>query len=353
MTASRAYLDWNATTPLRPEARAAMAAAMEMTGNPSSVHAEGRAARACVERARERVAAAFGAEPGQVVFTSGATEAAAMALSGRDLVAAPIEHDCVAAWTRPELAVGADGLVAVADPGGAALQAANPETGVLQNLPPGIAVVDGAQAAGKIPFDFAGTGAGMALISAHKFGGPKGVGALFVRDGVEAARVLRGGGQETGRRAGTEAIVAIAGFAAAAEAAARDLADGEWDRVRNIRDILESALASAAEATIFVGKDSARRLPNVTCLATPGWKGEMQVMAMDLAGFAVSAGSACSSGRVKGSRTLGAMGLPPEAASGAIRVSIGPATTEAEVLAFAEAWDRARRRHRDKAATAA
>lgn len=350
---ARVYLDWNATTPLRPEARAAMAAALEVSGNPSSVHAEGRAARALVERARETVAAAFGAEPAQVAFTSGATEAAALALSGRDLVAAPIEHDCVAAWTRPELAVGADGLVAAADPDRTALQAANPETGVLQDLPAGIAVVDAAQAAGKIPFAFAWSGAEMALISAHKFGGPKGVGALFLRDGAEAAQVLRGGGQELGRRAGTENVVGIAGMAAAAAAAARDLAEGVWERVREVRDILESALAPAAETTIFVGKAAPRRLPNVVCLATAGWKGETQVMAMDLAGFAVSAGSACSSGRVKGSRTLAAMGLPPEAAGGAVRVSIGPATTEAEVLAFAEAWMKARRRHVERAAAAA
>ncbi|WP_290745490.1 aminotransferase class V-fold PLP-dependent enzyme [Amaricoccus sp.] len=348
----RVYLDWNAGAPLRAEARAAMAAAADVAGNPSSVHAEGRAARALVERARAQVAAALGADPAQVVFTSGATEAAAMALAGRDLLAAPVEHDCVAAWTRAELAVDAGGRVAVAEPGRTALQAANPETGVLQDLPQGLAVVDAAQAAGKVPFAFGWSGAEMALVSAHKLGGPKGVGALLLRDGVEAGRALRGGGQELGRRAGTENVTGIAGFGAAAEAAARDLADGVWERVAEIREILESALASAAETTIFVGKGGPR-LPNVTCLATPGWKGETQVMAMDLAGFAVSAGSACSSGKVRASRTLAAMGLGAEAAASAIRVSIGPATTQAQALAFAEAWEKARRRVRARAATAA
>jgi cysteine desulfurase len=352
MTAARVYLDWAAGAPLRPEARAAMAAAMDVCGNPSSVHAEGRAARAIVERARAQVAAAFGAEPDQVVFTSGATEAAALALAGRDLAAAPVEHACVAAWTRPTLGVDAAGQVAVADPAGSALQAANSETGILQALPPGVAVVDAAQIAGKAPFAFGWSGAAAALLSAHKLGGPKGVGALLLREGAAAADLLRGGGQEFGRRAGTENVVGVAGFGAAAEAAARDLAAGVWERVAEIRNILESALERAAPATIFVGKGRPR-LPNVVCLATPGWKGETQVMQMDLAGFAVSSGAACSGGRVRTSPTLAAMGLGPEAAASAIRVSIGPATTEAEALAFAAAWETQRRRCRSRAAAAA
>ncbi|MBA3325920.1 MAG: aminotransferase class V-fold PLP-dependent enzyme [Rhodobacteraceae bacterium] len=348
----RVYLDWNATTPLRPEARAAMQAAMDAVGNPSSVHAEGRAARGIVERARIAVATAFGAYPDEVIFTSGATEAAALALAGRDLAAAPVEHDCVAAWTRQALPVGRDGRVAVADPAGSVLQAANSETGVLQDLPAGLALVDAAQIAGKAAFAFGRTGATAALLSAHKFGGPKGAGALLLRAGASAAPTLRGGGQETGRRAGTENLVGIAGFGAAAAAAARDLADGVWERVAELRNILEGALASAASETIFVGKGAAH-LPNTICLATPGWKGETQVMQMDLAGFAISSGSACSSGKVRPSRVIEAMGLGAEAASGAIRVSIGPATTEAEALAFADAWQKQHRRFRAKAAVAA
>jgi cysteine desulfurase len=346
---ARVYLDWNATTPLRPEARAAMIAALEVAGNPSSVHAEGRAARALVERARLQVAEAFGADPAGVVFTSGATEAAALALAGRGWAAAGIEHDCVAAWTELVLVADGAGRVAVPDPAASALQAANSETGVLQELPRGLGFVDAAQIAGKAPFAFRWTGARAAAVSAHKFGGPKGAGALLLEPAAEVEPRARGGGQEQGRRAGTENLVGIAGMGAAAEAAARDLADGVWERVAELRNLLEEALEADADGTIFVGKGSLR-LPNTICLATPGWKGETQVMQADLAGFAISAGSACSSGKLRPSRTLAAMGLGPETASGAIRVSIGPTTTEAEALAFADCWTKLRRRFAARAA---
>lgn len=351
MTA-RVYLDWNATAPLRPEARAAMAAAMDVVGNPSSVHAEGRAARAVIERARAQVAAAFGAAPDQVVFTSGATEAAAMALAGRGYLGAAVEHDCVAAWVEAALPVDADGRVSVAEPARSVLQAANHETGVVQEPPQGLALIDAVQAAGKVPFAFGWTGAAAAILSAHKIGGPKGVGALLLRDGVELEARLRGGGQEQGRRAGTENLVGIAGFGAAAEAAARDLADGVWESVTELRNILESALEAGAPGTIFVGNAS-DRLPNTSCVATPGWKAETQVMQMDLAGFAVSAGSACSSGKVRTSRVLGAMGFGPEAAGSAIRISLGPTTTRDEAVAFAGVWEKNHRRFRQRAARAA
>jgi cysteine desulfurase len=200
-----------------------------------------------------------------------------------------------------------------------------------------------------VPFGFDWSGARAALVSAHKLGGPKGVGALLLAPGEAPEPRSRGGGQELGRRAGTENIVGIAGFGAAAEAAAADLAAGVWDGVAEVRNILEEALASAADMTIFVGK-GARRLPNTTCVAVPGWKGETQVMQMDLAGFAVSAGSACSSGRARPSRVLAAMGLGPEVAASAIRLSIGPATTRDEALAFAGAWERHYRRFRARAA---
>ena len=304
---SRVYLDWNATAPLRHEARAAMIAACDVVGNPSSVHAEGRAAKALVERARAQVAAAFGADGADVVFTSGATEAAALALAGRGLNCAGVEHDAVLAWCEATLTVDASGAVAVPDPARAALQAANSETGILQALPAGLAVTDATQVFGKLPFAFNWCGAGMALIAAHKLGGPKGIGAVVMTRGTDLAAQLRGGGQEMGRRAGTENVAAIAGFGAAAQAAASDLAAGVWDRVTEIRNILELAIADAAPSTILVGKEVAR-LPNTLCLITPGWKGETQVVQMDLAGFAISAGSACSSGKVRASRTLLAMG---------------------------------------------
>ena len=177
----------------------------------------------------------------------------------------------------------------------------------------------------------------MAIVSAHKIGGPRGVGALVLRRGLDVVARIRGGGQEMGRRSGTENVAGIAGFGAAAETSARDLASGAWERVAELRDALESHLEADAPETISVGKGP-RRLPNTLCLARPGWKGETQVMAMDLAGFAVSAGSACSSGKARASRVLTAMGLAPDVAGSAIRISLGPATTEAEVRAFAEAW---------------
>jgi cysteine desulfurase len=329
---SRVYLDWNATAPLRAEARAAMIATMDLVGNPSSVHAEGRAARALVEKARAQVAAAVGCKPAEVVFTSGATEAAAVL--GRLAVDAvdvdPTAHECL--WSQRRTGEGSWAL---------GWGFANNETGVITEPPEREAgvplMLDIVQAVGKVPFSFAWSGAEMAVISAHKFGGPKGVGALIVKDGVETLPVLIGGGQEMGRRAGTENIIGIAGMGAAAEAAMRDLEAGLWEEVAEFRNILESALSLGAKDTISVGKGG-RRLPNTLCVIAPGWKGETQVMAMDLAGFAVSAGSACSSGKVRPSRVLQAMGFDAAQASQAIRVSLGPGVTKDEVLRFADVW---------------
>ncbi|MFA8440558.1 cysteine desulfurase family protein [Yoonia sp.] len=340
----RTYLDHNATTPLRAEARAAMIAAMDVVGNPSSVHAEGRAAKGIVETARAQIAEAVGASGADVVFTSGATEAAALALAGRGLKAAPIEHDAVHAWVDPCLPV-VDGAVQVDDPAGATVQLANSETGIVQSLPQDLAVSDITQGFGKVPFAFSWSGVGMVFLSAHKFGGPKGVGALIFPQGTDITAQIKGGGQEMGRRSGTENVVAIAGMGAAAAAAQADLAAGKWDRVAKLRNILETAIEAAEKSTIFVGK-GLDRLPNTSCFASPGWKGETQVMAMDLAGFAVSAGSACSSGKVKASRVLQALGLDDDVASSAIRVSLGIETTEDEVMRFVQAWSEKRARRR-------
>lgn len=340
---ARVYLDWNATTPLRAEARAAMVAAMDVAGNPSSVHAEGRAARALVERARAQVAEALGAGAADVVFVSGATEAAALACAGRGLVCAGVEHEAVSAWCGVSLAVDALGRVAVPDPARAAVQWANSETGVVQDIPAGLAVCDLTQGFGKLPFGFDWSGVDAGFVSAHKLGGPKGVGALVIRRGLDLVAQLRGGGQEMGRRAGTENLIGIAGFGAAAQAAARDLANGVWAPVERLRNILESSLSGGNSGTISLGY-RVQRLPNTLCLVTPGWKGEAQVMQMDLAGFAVSAGSACSSGKVRASRVLRAMGLDEVAAASALRVSLGPETAEADVMRFADVWAAARAR---------
>lgn len=346
---SRVYLDWNATTPLRPEARAAMIAAMEVVGNPSSVHREGRAAKALMERARSQIASALGADGADIVFTSSATEAAALACAGRGLVCADVEHEAVAAWCARDLSVDAAGKVAVVEPARTVLQLANSETGIVQDLPEGLAVSDLTQAFGKLPFSFNWLGCEAGLVSAHKLGGPKGVGAVVLRRGVDLAAQMLGGGQEMGRRAGTENLIGIAGFAAAAEAAQRDLSNGVWERVAEIRNILDSALSAQGFDTISVG-NTAKRLPNTLNIIARGWKGETQVMAMDLAGFAVSAGSACSSGKVRASRVLKAMGYEETLASQAIRVSLGPDVTEEDVLRFAECWGRDYKRILSRAA---
>ncbi|GGX62782.1 aminotransferase [Tateyamaria omphalii] len=375
---SRVYLDHNATTPLRPEAREAMLRAMDVVGNPSSVHAEGRAAKAIVEKARGQVAALMGCDAGDIVFTSGATEAAGMAfpdLSGA--IFSDIEHDAVrAAASTGELApqyvldVDTDGVLTGTINGVSifdgmwddvvAMQAANSETGVLQKTLPiaqdiwatkrgALIVVDAVQMWGKLPYSIANSGADFVLSSAHKFGGPKGIGALYVKTGVEPAVRIKGGGQEMGRRSGTENVIGIAGFGAAAEASQRDVANGKWGRVEKLRNILENALAAASKTTIFVGKE-VQRLPNTSCFITPGWKGETQVMQMDLAGFAISAGSACSSGKVKASRVLKATGYSELEAASAVRVSLGLETTEEDVLRFVDIWAQKLKKHEARAA---
>lgn len=338
---SRVYLDHNATTPLRAEARAAMIAAMDVIGNPSSVHAEGRAAKRLLESARADLAEALGAAGADIVFTSGATEAAALALAGRDYVASGLEHAAVAAWVTPSLPV-VDGVVRVTDPKTSVVQLANSETGIVQQVD-GVAVTDITQGFGRVPFAFDWSDVGAAIMSAHKFGGPKGVGALIVPQGADVPAQIKGGGQEMGRRSGTENLILIAGFAAAAQAAQTDLAQGRWDAVAELRNILEKAIEDAAPDTIFIGRGM-RRLPNTSCFLSPGWKGETQVMAMDLAGFAVSAGSACSSGKVRASGVLPALGVDTELASCSLRVSLGIETTEDDIARFADAWARKRQK---------
>ncbi len=362
------YLDHNATTPLRAEARDAMIAAMDVVGNPSSVHAEGRAAKGLVEKARAQVAALVGCRVQQVIFTSSATEAAALAVAqkgrhGGVFAALPTEHDCLGVWSEVALPPLYDlsGRVDPAwretlPPGLIAVSAANSETGVMApgsavvGSAPGKAVVcDITQMAGKVPVVYGAQTPSYAILSAHKLGGPKGIGALINFTADDPEPMLKGGGQEMNRRSGTENMIGIAGFGAAAEAAGRDVAAGRWEEIAEFRNILELSLEAGSNKTIFVGK-AAARLPNTSCILTEGWKGETQVMQMDLAGFAISAGSACSSGKVKASRVLTAMGFDETQAASAIRVSLGLETTRDEVLRFADAWLAKLRKHEQRAA---
>ncbi len=357
----RVYLDWNASAPLRPEAREAMLSAFECVGNPSSVHAEGRKARGIVERARADLAELVGCKPSEVVFTSGATEAARVLDASRqtyDVFVEETSHDAV--WAHLDIGGWQE---CPNGPGHTlAMGLANSETGVITEPPAKVEgqypygqaradwlLLDVTQAVGRIPWSFHWSGADFAILSAHKLGGPKGVGALIVREGLEISALQEGGGQELGRRSGTENVAGIAGFGAACKKAVEELNQGAWTRVEKLRNILENALVSEAKDTIFVGKGKSR-IPNTSCFATPGWKGETQVMQMDLAGFAVSSGSACSSGKVKAPRVLRAMGLSDEEAEGALRVSMGPTTTEDEVLRFAETWLKHLKKARQRAA---
>lgn len=362
MSHARAYLDYNATAPLRPESRAAIVAALDVVGNPSSVHAEGRAARALVEGAREKVAALIGARPADIVFTSGATEANAWVMSqGWDVIAtAAHEHPSVLASARaasaemivlPARGDGTTDLAMLYDRDawkGAtrpllSLQLANGETGVIQQVGEAIACrpaqglvhTDASQAVGRIAVDMRALGVDLMSVSAHKIGGPKGVGALVIREGLELSPLIAGGGQESRRRAGTENVAAIAGFGAAAEAALRDLAD--TTRLQRMRDRLEREVVGITPDAVVIG-GGAVRLPNTSSLSLPGQRADTLVIRLDLAGVAVSAGAACSSGKVGASHVLSAMRLPPRIANGAIRISIGHATTDADIEAFLLAW---------------
>ena len=366
----RVYLDWNATTPLRPEARQAMAAVWEVTGNPSSVHAEGRQARRLVEEARNAVAAAVGARAQDVVFTSGGTEANALALTPglrrgagepvRRLLVSAIEHPSVLSGGRfsPEaigtIRVTGSGLIdiddlrrilAVEGPALVSVMLANNETGALQPVGEvadivheagGVLHVDAIQALGKIPININAMKADLVALSAHKIGGQKGVGALVMAEGVQGLQpLLRGGGQELGRRAGTENVAGIAAFGAAVRAAMAALEENAA-RLQGLRKRLEEGLRQTPGVIVF--SDGEPRLPNTTLFTVPGMKAETAVIGFDLGGIAVSSGSACSSGKVQPSHVLAAMGVGPELAQGAVRLSLGWSTSEADIDLALQAW---------------
>jgi cysteine desulfurase len=366
MTPSRTYCDYNATAPLRPEARAAMLAVLDRAGNPSSVHAEGRKARATVEGARETVAGAIGACRDDIAFVSGGTEAVATALRGAMkasgetvLVTSDIEHDAVTSLASQTSAwpVRADGVVdldwlqqrvAVLKADGqrplVSLMLVNNETGVIQPVVEAAAIVraagglihcDAIQGLGKLAVSVVDLDVDYLSLSAHKVGGPQGVGAVYVKPGAPFAAIQTGGGQEFGRRAGTENSAGVAAFAAAAAAAVNDLRS--YASLASHRDRMEARLKAAAPGLRIHG-EAGPRVAGVSCFGVEGLPSETQIMGLDLAGFAVSAGSACSSGKVKPSRVLTAMGVSDTAARSAIRASFGWATKPEDFDALADAW---------------
>lgn len=372
----RTYFDWNATAPLRPEAREAMTAALDpvfgLAGNASSVHAEGRAARALIEKARAQVAALVGAEAKNVTFTSGATEANMLALTphleagGRKeprdrLFVSAIEHPSVlsggrfAAGAVEKLPVNGDGIVDLAALRSALAQAerplvsvmlANNETGAIQPIREiadivhaanGLLHVDAVQGAGRIDCGMEALGADLLSVSSHKLGGPQGAGALVRQGDIHIAEpLITGGGQERGLRAGTENVAAIAGFGAAC-AAANAARQADALRMAALRDRFEAALLAATPNAVIFGRNS-ERLPNTCLFAFPGLRAETAIISFDLNGIAVSSGSACSSGKVQASHVLTAMGIAPERAAGAVRVSLGWTTMEADVETLLNAW---------------
>lgn len=363
---SRVYLDYNATAPLRPEARDALLGALDI-GNPSSVHEEGRKARALVENARRDIAELVVAHPETVIFTSGGTEACNLALQlraapngaiGRLLVSA-IEHSAVLAAAKEsdlpveEITVTSQGLVDL-DALDAALQdetpalvcimLANNETGVVQPMAEisrrvkahgSLLFCDAVQAAGKIDINMIGMGIDALSLSGHKLGAPMGIGALVTRPGVVVPPMLIGGGQELGRRAGSENISGIAAFAAAARVAKQSLP--QFEKLADLRDAMEAGLSEAAPELVIFGHETTR-LANTSCFALEGLSSETLVMALDLAGIAVSAGSACSSGKVSRSHVLAAMGVQTHISKGVLRVSLGWQSTAEETEKLVLQW---------------
>ena len=354
------YMDANATEAPRPQAAAAMLAALALPGNPSSIHAAGRAARKLLEDAREGIATRFGARPADLVFTSGGTEADALAVhalgQGRRIIIGATEHDAIraAAPDALRLPVDANGVadldalaaLLAAGPALVCLMLANNETGVLHPIAAAAALcrahgallhVDAIQAAGRLAVDLPSLGATSLALSAHKIGGPQGMGALIVRDHVPFKPLLSGGGQERNRRAGTENVAGIIGFGTAATLAADDLRD--MPRITALRRQLETKLIESHGDDIVIVGATTPRVANTTCVALRGVSAETQVAAMDLAGIAISAGSACSSGKVKSSHVLRAMGYGPDIAGCAIRISLGWHSQDKDIQRCLDAWE--------------
>ena len=343
----RRYFDWNASALLCENSRKSLISNLDLIGNASSVHYEGREARNIIERSRDDVMDLLGLDGGKIIFTSGASESAALFLHNKRFECSAIEHDCVKRWCEVSIPVEKNGLVSsYTSKNNQTLQIANSETGILQNVPKNIACTDAVQAIGKIDLKFNEIQPQAFFLASHKVCGPKGVGVLFVKHEDLIESTILGGNQEFGLRAGTENFMLIAAFSEALAYSIKLVKDGVWQEIEILRDMLENEVREISKNSIIVGEKE-KRLPNTSCIITPGWKGESQVIALDLEGFSVSSGTACSSGKLSEISLLKEMKYGEDLASCSIRVSLGPNTKKSDIEAFIFSWKQLYSRHKN------
>ena len=341
----RRYFDWNASSLLCERSRHSLVSNLDLVGNASSVHSEGREARNIIERSRDDIMDLLGLDSGTIIFTSGASESAALFLHDKKMECSAIEHDCVKKWCDVSIPTMKNGLVCVSESKkNLALQIANSETGILQNMPKGIACSDAVQAVGKIDCKFEELKPDAFFLASHKVCGPKGVGVLFVKDGDLVQPTVIGGNQEFGLRAGTENFLLIAAFSEALAYSINLVKNGVWQEIELLRNMLENEVREISKNTIVVGEKE-KRLPNTSCMITPGWKGESQVIGLDLEGFSVSSGTACSSGKISEVIMLKEMEYNDDLSNSSIRVSLGPDTKKSDIEAFIFSWKQLYSRH--------
>ena len=341
----RRYFDWNASSLLCERSRRSLISNLDLVGNASSVHSEGREARNIIERSRDDIMDFLGLDCGTIIFTSGASESAALFLHDKKLECSAIEHDCVKKWCDVSIPTMKNGLICVSESKkNIALQIANSETGILQNMPKGIACSDAVQAVGKIDCKFDELQPDAFFLASHKVCGPKGVGVLFVKDEDLVQPTVIGGNQEFGLRAGTENFLLIAAFSEALAYSINLVKNGVWQEIEILRNMLENEVREISKNTIVVGEEE-ERLPNTSCIITPGWKGESQVIGLDLEGFSVSSGTACSSGKISEVIMLKEMEYNDDLAHSSIRVSLGPDTKKSDIEAFIFSWKQLYSRH--------
>ena len=341
----RRYFDWNASSLLCNSSRNSLISNLDLIGNASSVHSEGREARNIIERSRDDVMDLLGLSEGKIIFTSGASESAALLLHDKKMECSAIEHDCVKKWCNVSIPIMKSGRVFLNESkNNQALQIANSETGILQIMPKGIACTDAVQAVGKIDCKFEEIQPEALFLASHKVCGPKGVGVLFVKHEDLIQPTVLGGNQEFGLRAGTENFLLIAAFSEALAYSVDLVKNGVWQEIELLRNFLENEIREISKNTIVVGEEE-KRLPNTSCMITPGWKGESQVIGLDLEGFSISSGTACSSGKISEISLLKEMEYSEDLANCSIRVSLGPDTKKSDIESFIFSWKQLYSRH--------